>query len=163
MARAYKLISGEHLFCSSTCRQEWYSLVWSQPEDWKKRSAERAARMGAEGRFSDRETNPQKKINLVLTEKKLTYIREYRMGNYSVDNFLPQYNLCIEVMGDFWHANPTIYCSPLFEQQKVAVARDAKKAAKIEQSCGCPPLYLWENDIEKNPDVVERVIDLFID
>lgn len=38
----------------------------------------------------------------------IKYINEKTFKYYSVDNYLVDYNLIIEIMGDYFHANPIL-------------------------------------------------------
>lgn len=49
------------------------------------------------------------KINDVLDKNKIEYEREYVVRYYSVDNYLINSGLMIEVMGDYWHVSPLKY------------------------------------------------------
>ena len=51
----------------------------------------------------------QLKVNRILEEINEKYEREHVIKYYAIDNYLPEHNLYIEVMGDYWHANPKKY------------------------------------------------------
>jgi hypothetical protein len=106
--KLYKTKNGQHNFCSNECRQKWYSEVFSQDEEWREISKKRAVRI-LENRQIDTDTKPQQIINEVLNCMDIKYINEQGLEYYSVDNYLNDYNLIIEVMGDFWHCNPLKY------------------------------------------------------
>ena len=98
----------EHNFCNAECRQKWYSEIFSQSEEWKEESRIRATKLLSENQTRTN-TKPQQIINQLLDSMNVSYINEKDYVYYSVDNYLDDYNLIIEVMGDFWHCNPLMY------------------------------------------------------
>lgn len=150
-------------FCSNECRQKWYADVWSQGEDWKKESSKRATEMLVNG-VIDTNTKPQRITNRLLNELGIKYVNEYLVSDkYSVDNYLSDYNLIIEVMGDYWHSNPTIYSKEnLYGMQKRTAYRDKKKRIDILESEGIHILYLYESDLYKNESLCKKLIEMYI-
>ncbi len=63
----------------------------------------------------------------------LPYQSEVPLSRYSVDFFLPDYNLAIEVNGEYWHTRP--------EQME----RDQRKQEALEQA-GIALLVLWDTE-----------------
>ena len=57
-------------------------------------------------RSNKRNSKIQLKINSILDELKINYEREKIFEYYAADNYLNDFNLIIEVMGDYWHGNP---------------------------------------------------------
>lgn len=53
------------------------------------------------------ETSIEKKTREALEKNKIDFIQENKIGRYSIDFFLPKYNLCLEVDGSYWHRDPT--------------------------------------------------------
>ena len=152
-----------HHFCSNICRQNWYSKIYSQAEDWKEESRIRAVKI-LENRKIDTNTKPQIIINNLLDKLKINYTNEKNEKYYSLDNYLDDNNLAIEVMGDFWHTNPLIYPEyPTREIQIKRIPKDRAKHTYIKKYCGYEILYLWENDIYKNIDICEKLIQKYID
>lgn len=107
----------------------------------------------------------QLKINDLLTQNNIQYIREYIVEYYSLDNFLPEHNLIIEVMGDYWHSSPLRYNKEKYglnEKQIDGVKRDKQKHTYILNHLGIEILYLWETDINNNIDVCKKLIIQYI-
>ena len=99
-------------------------------------------------------TKIQQKVNLLLEEKNIKYEREKIFGYYAVDNYLSDYNLIIEVMGDYWHTNPQKYNKngyAINECQLRGIKKDKQKSSYIYNKEGIKILYLWETQILKNP------------
>lgn len=100
------------------------------------------------------ETKPEKMVRELLEQKGLVknidfYQEKSFFGKYFTDFFFPSTNLIIEVMGDYWHANPQIYGEskiPLNTEQEARIIKDKeKKEDFIEQ--GYHYIEIWESDI----------------
>jgi endogenous inhibitor of DNA gyrase (YacG/DUF329 family) len=104
------------------------------------------------------------KIDDLLDELGIKYKNEEGFGYYSMDIFLPEYSLGIEIMGDYWHGNPNKYAdiSELNEIQLKNISKDRRKNTFINKKFNTKILYLWEYDINKRLDVCEELIKDFI-
>lgn len=93
------------------------------------------------------------------------YENERQFDYYSVDNYLRNSDLIIEVMGDYWHANPCKYkTSDLLNDTQIKRAGvDKSKHSYIKNQYGIEVLYLWETDIYDRPNVCESLIYLYIE
>lgn len=121
------------------------------------------SRMSSNDRLNSK---PQIKINNILENLKITYSREYPCKYYSIDNYLNDYGLMIEVMGDYWHANPTRFNRDKYllnEKQFDGIHRDKLKQSYIFNHYNVRILYLWEDDILKRPQICEKLILKYID
>ena len=57
----------------------------------------------------------------------------------------------LEVQGDFWHVNPSVYPNgPLHDSQRRTLANDARKSASLAL-LGYDVRYLWESDFKRDP------------
>ena len=92
----------------------------------------------------------------------INYISEYECRFYLIDHYLTDYNLMIEVQGDFWH------CSPLLSKKANTngvisnVAKDKRKHTFIKNKYGIEVLYLWETDVNENLELCKELIKLYI-
>lgn len=162
-----------HNFCSHECYWEYrkvyyvgeksvmHNYIYTKQQI--KKSRKRMVKMYENGLF-DRETKPQKITNTILDNLQIKYIREKGYKYYSVDNYLPDYNLIIEVMGDYFHSNPNKYhdFKSLNDMQKKGVKRDKSKRTYLYKYYNVNVLYLWETDINKNPNLCKELIKLYI-
>lgn len=160
--KPYKRNISKNLFCSDKCRVAYFSDVYSKTDSVREASRERALKMLEEGAFSHTETKPQKIINCLLDSMGIEYINEKKFDYYAVDNYLTQFNLIIEVMGDFWHCNPIKYSQPNYKNQRDSIRRDAAKRNYLKDKYGINVLYLWESDIYNNLTLCQKLIDLYI-
>jgi predicted RNA-binding Zn-ribbon protein involved in translation (DUF1610 family) len=162
--KKYRYNDGTHKFCSTKCRQDWFARVWSQDEQWKHSSQQRILKCYEKGIFSHTNTKPQRIINDLLNKLDINYINEYNCRYYAIDNYLNNNNLMIEIMGDYWHANPNKYkYESLTTVQLKGVNRDKAKHKYIRNYYDIEILYLWENDIYKNLDLCESLIQLYLE
>lgn len=152
----YKLEHGGK-FCSKECRQAWYTNVWSQSETWKDASKRRAAAL-LQNNDVITQTRPQVITNAILDELGIAYINEEPFVYYSVDNYLPEQNLIIEVMGDYWHCSPIRYNEPKNDKQRHIISRDKAKHTFLLDRYGIEVLYLWEADLLHSPEKCRAVI-----
>ena len=101
----------------------------------------------------------------MLDDLRIGYKREYPLDYYSCDNFLSNYNLIIEVMGDYWHGNPIRYNEEGFLMNQIqtkTILKDKQKRGYIKNNYGYPILNVWETDIKKNPDKCIALISAFV-
>lgn len=113
----------------------------------------------------DRQTIPQKIVNSILEKNNINYLNEKTFKYYSVDNYLIEHNLIIEVMGDYFHVNPLIYTdsNDINNMQKKDIDRDKSKHTYIKKYQGVEILYLWESDIKNNHLLCEELIKKYIE
>lgn len=155
--------SNENLFCSKECKVKWYAEVWSQRAEWKEESSKRAVRILAEGKIPSTYSKPHQKIVQILEELHVEYMCEYPVTHYAIDIYLPDYNLMIEIMGDFWHCNPSKFNCPKYKNQVGAIRRDNAKHTYVKRYYDIEILYLWETDINEHTDVCTLLIQKYID
>lgn len=161
MVGKYKYNDEKDHFCSAQCRRNWYSDVWSQSEEWREASRKRAAQILSNNPVTT-QTKPQVIINKLLDNLQIKYVNEQPFVYYSIDNYLPDYNLAIEVMGDYWHSSPLKYADKINDKQKHIISRDKAKHSFIANQYGIEILYLWESDIIKNENVCSYLIQKYI-
>lgn len=109
-------------------------------------------------------SKPQAIINDVLNDLNINQVREKIFDYYAVDSYLPDYNLIIEVNGDYWHY------SPLLDKKRKeskfgtrSVGRDKSKHTYIKNKYGIEILYLWETDILNNLELCKKLILEYIE
>jgi endogenous inhibitor of DNA gyrase (YacG/DUF329 family) len=160
--KPYKFKEQEHFFCSKECRQAWYAEIYSQTDEWKEKSRKRILEQFKNGSMS-LDSKPQLIINDILDSLNITYEREKDFSFFSVDNYLIDYNLIIEVQGDYWHTNPLKFTSNLTDSQYDRIGRDKAKHSYIKNQYGIECLYLWESDILNNKELCSILIKTYIE
>lgn len=150
-------------YCSSKCRQQYYSQVLSQTEEWKERSRINTVNMIENGCFNNLLTKPQIIINNLLDQLNITYQNEKGFKYFNVDNYLLDYNLVIEVMGTFWHCDNRIYNNYItYGNQVNRIRMDKIKHTYILNQYNIEVLYLWEEDIINNIELCKSLILQYI-
>lgn len=140
----YKIMTSH--FCSEECRQ----IGVREYARTRKTRAERV------------NTKPQRIVNEILQKLNISYINEYRVGAYSIDNYCLDKKLFIEVMGTYWHADIRKY-TKIDEVQKRDIIQDKRKRTYIKNQYNKNILYLWEKDILDSPELCSYLIQLFIE
>lgn len=100
-------------------------------------------------------------INDILDKNHISYKREYIIKYYAIDNYLTDFGLMIEVMGDYWHSSPLKYNSDKYqlnEMQAKWLLHDKQKHTYITNHNKIEILYLWEHDINNNIKLCEELI-----
>lgn len=73
---------------------------------------------------------------------------EYIIETFIVDFCFPDIKLVIEVDGDYWHGNPSVY-SKFNENQKRTIKKDRKEYVVLKKN-GYTLLRFWEKDIKSD-------------
>ena len=158
-----------HNFCCQECyweyRKKYYigekstMLNYQYTEDQLEKIRNNLLKNSRSSKRFD--SNIQLSINNILDNSKIKYEREKIFTYYAVDNYLTDYNLIIEVMGDYWHSNPLRYNEnkyKLNKKQFVWIKKDKQKHSYIKNHENINILYLWETDINKNIELCEKLI-----
>lgn len=122
----------------------------------KEKSRIRTLNMIHNGFFKQLKSKPHKMFAILLHELKIEYTEEYICGAWCFDFFLPNYNIFIEVDGDYFHSNPKFYPNgPKTKTQKINWYRDIKKNQFCtENKISC--IRYWECDIINNIDIIKE-------
>ena len=162
-----------HNFCCQQCYWEYRARYYikekssmfgtKQSEENKMKQRELAIRMIANGELPQTMTQPHKKINDLLQSNNIEVENEHSEKYHSIDIYLPEYNLMIEIMGDYWHANPLKYdINNLTKQQKKSIKQDKSKHTYVKKYVDIEILYLWEQDIITQIDLCWLLIKDYI-
>lgn len=92
-------------------------------------------------RKSHTETSIEKLVRLELEAASINHVQEYKQGRYSIDFYLPESNIALEVDGTYWHQNK---------------ARDERKT-KFLSSKGLRVVRIAESEI-RNAHNLDRLI-----
>lgn len=149
---------GKQRFCSNECKEIWYNEYRKTPEKVKEQAVA-VIKLLTEGKIKKSMTKPHTIINEMLEQLNIPHINEHNITYYSVDIYLPDSNLMIEIMGDYWHSNPTTkYGSAKNEQQRKRIGKDKAKHSYIRNQYGIEVLYLWEYDIINRVEICKYLI-----
>ena len=163
-----------HNFCCQQCYWEYRSKYYvddkhpmfgiSQSQENKDKQSERVAKMIASGAMPQTLTKPHRKINSLLESHKICFENEHLAKYHSIDIFLSEYNLMIEIMGNYWHAHPLKYnINQLTKQQRKSIKQDKSKHTYVKKYDNVEILYLWEKDINENIDLCWLLIKKYME
>lgn len=116
--------------------------------------------------WSDRkESTPEKLVREFFDSKKIEYKQESQIESGSkwfFDFQILNTNLLIEVQGDYWHCNPTVYIKPINAYQEWAIRRDFAKR-DYAKKLGYNVMPIWEHDLKFNLEAVKVNIERTIE
>ena len=130
-------------FCSTQCQAKWQSLI-------KKRA-----------KMPQQSSKIEITIRDFLDKNKIKYEANKRFKYYEIDIYLSEYNLGIEIMGEYWHGESRKY-EFINNIQGENIRRDKRKKTFIKNKYGFNILYLWEFDIKNNIELCEKLIFKYI-
>lgn len=162
-----------HNFCCQQCYWEYRSKYYiddkhsmfgaHQSDEQKRKQSELITKMISNGAMPQTMTKPHKKINELLGVNQICFENEYPAKYHSIDIFLSDYNLMIEIMGNYWHAHPLKYnINQLTNQQKKSIKQDKSKHTYVKRYNNVEILYLWEKDINENIELCWLLIQKYI-
>ena len=77
--------------------------------------------------------------------------RSYPISNIFVDIYIPEKNLVIECLGDYWHMNPSKYSATDYNKSTKRTAKEQwdkdKRRKLFIESKGYKIVEIWENEI----------------
>lgn len=163
-----------HNFCSQQCYWEYRSKYYIGDKSScahrefteEQRERARLTILKNSRKASRFDSGIQLKINGILDKYNIRYEREYIIRYFAIDNYLIDFNLIIEVMGDYWHTSPLKYNEEKYkisEMQQKGLAHDKQKHTYIKSHNNIEILYLWEDDINKRPKLCEALILKYIE
>ena len=115
-----------------------------------------------DGKMPKSLTKPHKKVNEILEDLKIPYKNEKCFSKYSLDIFLIDKKIGMEIMGKYWHGDSRVYKKKDLPSSRLeAIEKDKRKRKVITEDYETPLLYLWEDDINKNPELCKDLILLF--
>lgn len=92
----------------------------------------------------ERESSAEKFVRQVLDDLDVAYIKEKKIGRYSIDFYLG-FHMCIEVQGTYWHGTL---------QRKLS---DIKKRKYLE-SLNYKVFYIYESNLEQSRNIIEELL-----
>lgn len=173
-ASAINSFGDEHHFCSQECYWQYRSKYYvgerhamfgvELDEQHKKIAAQRLSQIISNGKMPQTLTKPHRIINDILDKNSIKYQNEKLFTYYAIDIYLKEYDLAIEVMGDYWHCSPIKYnFIDLNDIQRKSLRRDKAKRTYVKKYYNIDILYLWEYDIVHNTKLCEELIKQYID
>lgn len=113
----------------------------------KQKMKESTLRMIQEGKFKHTQTKPHNYFKNLLDKLGIKYNEEHILSLWSFDFYLVEYDIYVEIDGDYFHSNPRIYPDgPKTKTQKINAYRDWKKNKYCTDN-GIHLIRFWESDI----------------
>ena len=125
-------------------------------EATKQKLRENTLRLIKMGIFKQTRSKPHLKMCEILESLNILYIEEKIIKYFSFDFYLPDYNLYLEVDGDYFHSNPRSYPDgPKTKTQKVNYTRDIAKNNFCRKK-NLKLMRFWEYDILKGTEAISE-------
>lgn len=136
-------------------KKEWENMT----EEKKNERRKHCAIIGA--RCKKNKTTIELKVEEILKTASINYLDNYYKDGFVFDFYLPYLNAVIECQGDYWHANPAKYSFLNINNiQKTNLERDKRKKRYLTDN-NMPALFLWEYDIKKKFNIIQKQIKSF--
>lgn len=101
-------------------------------------------------------------LKLGSASKNVKHIPQAPLVYWVVDYYLPDYNIVIQVDGDYWHGNPLMYgkgegLRPLSKKQRRQRRADASCNTHLRNK-GYNVIRLWEHDLKCNLQTCRQLL-----
>jgi G:T-mismatch repair DNA endonuclease (very short patch repair protein) len=107
------------------------------------------------GDFKQTKTKPHIAFSNILDSLHIKYKEETILSKWSFDFYLVEYDIYVEIDGDYFHSNPKIYpYGPKTKTQKINWYRDIKKNKYCEEN-NIKLIRFWECDILNNEEFIK--------
>ena len=140
----------EHMKPANDAWQDWYASL--SDEEVRHIVSNRVSKTTK----SFGTSNLEGVVGAALQSLGIPYTWQFTLEKRQYDFRIDQSNLIIEVNGDYWHANPSLYEESSvikYPGSKVVTARDIWDRDTIKREIaykhGFDVLYLWESNIKK--------------
>lgn len=157
-----EVINSKNHFCCRECKNQHHNNIVLKDPIFIEARRSKMIEMLNDGTINTTETKPQIAINILLKKMKIDFENEYGIAYYSIDNYLKDHNLFIEVNGGYWHSDNRFFQEICQEAQVRGVRTDKSKNSYLKNNYCKNILYLWEFDINENIELCELLISEFI-
>jgi len=123
---------------------------------WAKQENRDAARERRSKYKLNNKSKLEIKFEKMLKAFNFKFNYQFLFKSHRFDFYLPDYNILIEVDGDWWHCNPKKY-KPIHESQLATIKNDKKKN-QIAKDNNYKLIRFWEDDINNNIDYVIKIL-----
>lgn len=129
---------------------------WSKPEN-REKARERTTKRLVETNYT-KTSKIEELVKNRLKKLKVDFKHQYVLGDKIFDFYLKEYNIVIEVDGDFYHANPNKYnLEELYPIQERNLINDKEKE-KILLDNDIKLFRIWESDINNDITIIDEII-----
>jgi G:T-mismatch repair DNA endonuclease (very short patch repair protein) len=107
------------------------------------------------GDFKQTKTKPHIAFGKILDSLQIKYKEELILSKWSFDFYLFDYDVYVEVDGDYFHSNPKIYPNgPKTKTQNINWYRDIKKNKYCKEN-NIKLIRFWECDILNDEELIK--------
>ena len=151
---------GQTKYTSEILRKSGRKLSLYKKEYWKTLSLEQKnviiGNLTLAANKAKKDTRIEIIIKNTLEKMDINFIKNHKCNKYVFDFYLTDYNFVIECQGDYWHGNIE-YFKKLNEIQLNNIKRDKNKIKYLKEN-EINSLFLWENEIYKNINKLDKII-----
>lgn len=144
----------DRLYYSGVKISKYRLIEWENLPDEEKN--QRIGKLSLAANKAKKDTKIEIIVMQKLEKMNIEFTKNYRCGRYIFDFYLNRYNFVIECQGDYWHGNRE-YFNELNDIQLKNIERDKNKIKYLEEN-NIKSLFLWENEIYRNKDILEEII-----
>jgi len=119
-------------FCSPKCRKPFLGKKHSEKSIEKIREA--SIKQKKRGLITE-DTKPERMVENYLLFNNILYVKQFKYKYGIADFWLPEDNIIIEVLGNYWHSLPE------------KIEKDKKKISYLKNK-GFDVIVMWESDIK---------------
>lgn len=158
--KSHKFEIQKHNFCSNKCKNAHLKEIYSKTDEFREKRSMSTLKALSEGKFKKTDNEIQRAVNGMLENLNIPYENEYIIFKYAIDNYIIDKNLAIEVMGTFWHQDIRFNKEIIYNARVNNIRKDRAKRTYLNNK-GIYVLYLWEYDINNNPNLCKEMIERF--
>lgn len=100
-------------------------------------------------------TWPEREFQKLLIELGIKYETQKIVGKKIFDFYLPEYNMIVEVDGDYYHANPLLFEEGSLNKMQERNLRNDKFKESLASGLGYKIERVWEYDLKNNYNKVK--------
>ena len=134
---------------SKTMKKKWLNMTDEQKN-------KRIGDLTLAANKARKDTKIEMIVKDVLEKLNINFIKNYRQSRFVFDFYLIDYNFVIECQGDYWHGNKE-YFKIFNDIQLKNIERDKTKIKYLEDN-NIRSLFLWENEIHRNKNILDNII-----
>lgn len=109
-------------------------------------------------KMSKKMTAPEKTLNKILKELKVNFEPQKIVGPKIYDFYIIDHNLLVEVDGDYWHANPSIYLESDHNSIQKRNVKNDKFKDVLASGRGFDLIRIWESDLKNDCEGVKKML-----
>lgn len=106
------------------------------------------------------DTKPELLFESYLKELNINYKKQVILSFWSFDFYLIDYNIYIEIDGDYWHANPQFYSNKKLTESQIKQKSTDKSKNTFMQNRNNVLIRFWENEVIDKKDYILNQLNI---